>query len=116
MPVATQRLLAAAWFLFRAPRRRMGAPRAHAYDFLAPHASSSLSRLSSLLPSAVDSPRFLINWAALASVVGPVFLTFTLTRWSGKALLEKGLHKTRPDYAAYVQRTSGFIPWPPKAL
>lgn len=52
---------------------------------------------------------------ALASVIGPVFLTFTLTRWSGKALLEKGLHKTRPDYAAYVQRTSGFVPWPPKA-
>jgi steroid 5-alpha reductase family enzyme len=53
-------------------------------------------------------------WVALASVVGPVFLTFTLTRWSGKALLEKGLHKSRPGYADYVQRTSGFIPWPPK--
>lgn len=52
--------------------------------------------------------------AALASIVGPLFLTFTLTRWSGKALLEKGLHKTRPGYADYVQRTSGFIPWPPK--
>lgn len=51
---------------------------------------------------------------ALASLIGPVFLTFTLTRWSGKALLEKGLHKTRPGYADYVQRTSGFIPWPPK--
>ena len=51
---------------------------------------------------------------ALASLVGPVFLTFTLTKWSGKALLEKGLHKTRPAYADYVQRTSGFIPWPPK--
>ena len=53
-------------------------------------------------------------WAAAASVIGPVFLTFTLTRWSGKALLEKGLHKTRPGYADYVQRTSGFFPWPPK--
>ncbi len=52
--------------------------------------------------------------AALASIVGPVFLTFTLTKWSGKALLEKGLHKTRPAYADYVKRTSGFIPWPPK--
>ena len=56
-----------------------------------------------------------LGWApALASVIGPVFLTFTLTRWSGKALLEKGLHKTRPQYADYVARTSGFIPWPPK--
>lgn len=53
-------------------------------------------------------------WVALASLIGPVFLTFTLTRWSGKALLEKGLHQTRPGYADYVERTSGFIPWPPK--
>jgi steroid 5-alpha reductase family enzyme len=56
-----------------------------------------------------------LGWvAALASVIGPIFLTFTLTKWSGKALLEKGLHKTRPEYANYVKRTSGFIPWPPK--
>lgn len=56
-----------------------------------------------------------LGWGpALASLIGPVFLTFTLTRWSGKALLEKGLHKTRPDYAAYVRRTPGFIPWLPK--
>lgn len=53
-------------------------------------------------------------WVALASIIGPVFLTFTLTRWSGKALLEKGLHKSREGYADYVERTSGFIPWPPK--
>lgn len=56
-----------------------------------------------------------LGWApALTSIIGPVFLTFTLTKWSGKALLEKGLRKTRPDYADYVARTSGFIPWPPK--
>ena len=51
---------------------------------------------------------------ALASLPGPLFLTFTLTRWSGKPLLEKGLAKTRPGYADYVARTSGFFPWPPK--
>lgn len=49
-----------------------------------------------------------------ASIVGPLFLTFTLTRWSGKPMLERGLKKSRPDYAAYVERTSGFFPWPPK--
>ncbi|SKB59258.1 DUF1295 domain-containing protein [Sphingopyxis flava] len=53
-------------------------------------------------------------WVALASIIGPLFLTFTLTRWSGKPLLEKGLHKSREGYADYVDRTSGFIPWPPK--
>ncbi len=51
---------------------------------------------------------------ALASLIGPVFLTFTLTRWSGKPLLEKGLAKSRPGYAQYVARTSGFIPLPPR--
>ena len=54
------------------------------------------------------------TWVALASLIGPLFLTFTLTKWSGKPLLEKGLAKTRPGYAEYVARTSGFIPWPPK--
>lgn len=50
---------------------------------------------------------------ALASLVGPLFVTFTLTRWSGKPLLEKGMAKRRPGYADYVKRTSGFVPWPP---
>ena len=48
------------------------------------------------------------------SIIGPIFLTFTLTKWSGKPLLEKGLKKSRPDYADYVERTSGFFPWPPR--
>lgn len=51
---------------------------------------------------------------ALASVIGPVFLTFTLTRWSGKPLLEASLMRSRPGYAEYVARTSGFFPRPPR--
>jgi len=51
---------------------------------------------------------------ALASLPGPLFLTFTLTRWSGKPLLEKSLVKNRPGYSEYVARTSGFLPWPPR--
>lgn len=53
-------------------------------------------------------------WIAIASLPGPLFLSFTLTRWSGKPLLEKGLAQTRPGYASYVTRTSGFLPWPPR--
>jgi len=53
-------------------------------------------------------------WVALVSVIGPVFLTFTLTRWSGKPLLEKNMAARRPGYAEYVRRTSGFVPWWPK--
>lgn len=51
---------------------------------------------------------------ALYTLPGPLFLTFTLTKWSGKPLLEKGLTKTRPGYAEYIKRTSGFMPWPPR--
>ena len=63
---------------------------------------------------AAEGGQWPLNWVALASLIGPVFLTFTLTKWSGKPLLEKGLAKSRPGYADYVARTSGFIPWPPK--
>ncbi|MEQ8405005.1 MAG: DUF1295 domain-containing protein [Oceanicaulis sp.] len=49
----------------------------------------------------------------LFAVLGPVFVTFTLVKWSGAPMLERGLHKTRPAYADYVNRVSPFIPWPP---
>ena len=50
----------------------------------------------------------------LLSVVGPIYLVFTLTRWSGIPTVEYRLKKTRPAYADYARRTSGFLPWPPK--
>jgi steroid 5-alpha reductase family enzyme len=50
----------------------------------------------------------------LASLIGPVFLNFTLVKWSGAAMLERGLKKTRPEYADYIARTSAFFPLPPK--
>ncbi len=52
----------------------------------------------------------------LWSVFGPVFLTFTLLKWSGKALLERRIKRSRPGYEAYIRRTSGFFPWPPKKI
>lgn len=54
-------------------------------------------------------------WVAAWTVAGPLFLTFTLTRWSGKPLLEARLVKHRRGYADYVARTSGFFPFPPGA-
>ena len=50
----------------------------------------------------------------LWAIAGPLFLTFTLTKWSGIGITEKAIHGTRPGYADYVRRTSAFIPWPPK--
>jgi steroid 5-alpha reductase family enzyme len=49
------------------------------------------------------------------TVVGPAMMTFFLTRVSGVPLLERRMARTRPGYAQYVERTSGFIPLPPKA-
>ncbi|WP_164118215.1 DUF1295 domain-containing protein [Sphingorhabdus sp. Alg239-R122] len=53
-------------------------------------------------------------WLGLVTVIGPLFLSFTLMKWSGGPLLERGMKKTRPKYADYVKRTSAFFPMPPK--
>ena len=52
----------------------------------------------------------------LFAVVGPAYLVFTLTRWSGVPTVEGRLRRRKPAYEAYMRRTSGFIPWPPKPL
>lgn len=51
----------------------------------------------------------------LLAVVGPAYLVFTLTRWSGMPTVEGRMHRRKPAYADYAARTSPFIPWPPKA-
>lgn len=48
------------------------------------------------------------------TVIGPLLMTYLLTRLSGVPLLEKKLTRTRPGYAEYVARTSSFMPWPPR--
>jgi steroid 5-alpha reductase family enzyme len=48
------------------------------------------------------------------SVYGPAIITFMLLRVSGVTLLEKGLGESKPGYTEYVERTSPFIPWPPR--
>ncbi len=50
----------------------------------------------------------------LPALIGPVLITFLLTRLSGVPMLEHRLNKTRPGYADYVARTSSFFPWPPR--
>lgn len=57
-----------------------------------------------------------VGWQwALYTVLGPIFLTFTLTKWSGAALLEAGMTRKRGDkYADYIARTSAFVPCPPR--
>jgi steroid 5-alpha reductase family enzyme len=51
----------------------------------------------------------------LISVVSPIVMTTLLLRYSGKALLEKGMRRSRGSaFDDYVSRTSGFFPRPPR--
>jgi steroid 5-alpha reductase family enzyme len=52
--------------------------------------------------------------SALWCLLGPALDTFTLTRVSGKPMLERDIEQRRPGYRDYIERTSGFIPLPRK--
>ena len=47
------------------------------------------------------------------SLLGPALMTFLLVRVSGVSLLEKDIAGRRPEYVAYIRRTSAFLPLPP---
>jgi steroid 5-alpha reductase family enzyme len=48
------------------------------------------------------------------TIVSPMIVTVLLLRVSGIPLLERGMDKRRPGYADYVDRTSAFMPSPPR--
>jgi steroid 5-alpha reductase family enzyme len=50
----------------------------------------------------------------LWSIAGPILLTYLLTRVSGAPTTEPHLGRTKPEYEAYKNRTSSFIPLPPR--
>lgn len=53
--------------------------------------------------------------AGLLTVISPVAMTYFLVNVTGKALLEKGMRRSRgAAYDDYVARTSGFLPRPPQ--
>jgi len=53
--------------------------------------------------------------AAAWGLVGSAMDTLILTRVSGKPVLEKDIETRRPGYREYIERTSGFLPLPPRA-
>ena len=55
------------------------------------------------------------NLAGFVTIVSPAVMLYALMGPTGKALLERRMRKSRPDFDAYVQRTSGFFPLPPKS-
>ena len=54
------------------------------------------------------------SWAELPFAVAPLLMTFILTRSTGQRLTDRRMAATRPRYADYAARTSGFIPLPPR--
>jgi steroid 5-alpha reductase family enzyme len=53
--------------------------------------------------------------AGAATILSPLLMTWFLAAKTGKPLLEASLLQRRPGYADYVNRTSGFIPLPPRS-
>ncbi|HYQ67342.1 DUF1295 domain-containing protein [Actinophytocola sp.] len=53
------------------------------------------------------------HWPGILTVPAPILMTYLLTMGSGKRTLERSM-VTRPGYPAYMRRTSGFLPLPPR--
>lgn len=49
-----------------------------------------------------------------ATVISPLLITWLLMRFSGVPLLEAKMAETKPGYREYMQRTSEFVPLPPR--
>jgi steroid 5-alpha reductase family enzyme len=53
------------------------------------------------------------HWPGVLTIPAPLIMTYLLTFGSGQRNLER-IMSQRPGYREYMQRTSGFFPWPPK--
>lgn len=54
-------------------------------------------------------------WVGVATIFAPILMTRMLINVSGKKLLERRMARSRgPQYEAYVARTSGLFPRPPR--
>ena len=54
------------------------------------------------------------SWRELPALAGPLLMSVILTRGTGARMTDRRMTASRPQYANYVARTSGFIPLPPK--
>ena len=48
-------------------------------------------------------------------LIGAAVMNVLLLKVSGVALLERSLVRRKPEYQAYIDRTSAFVPRPPKS-
>jgi steroid 5-alpha reductase family enzyme len=60
---------------------------------------------------------FLLSYGSpiqLVTLVSPLLMTFVLTRGTGGRMTDRRMAGSRPGFADYAARTSGFIPLPPR--
>jgi steroid 5-alpha reductase family enzyme len=55
------------------------------------------------------------HWIGALTIASPVLMAWFLSFKTGKPLLEKQMAASKPGYADYMKRTSGFFPLPPKS-
>lgn len=54
------------------------------------------------------------HWSGWVFVVCPLAMTVNLVLGSGAAMTDRRMRSSRRGFAEYVQRTSGFVPLPPR--
>ena len=55
------------------------------------------------------------EWIGAVTMLSPIAMTYFVAAKTGKPLLERGMLDSKPGYADYVRRTSGFFPLRPRA-
>jgi steroid 5-alpha reductase family enzyme len=55
------------------------------------------------------------HWIGALTIGSPVLMVWFLSFKTGKPLLEEQMARTKPGYADYMRRTSGFFPLPPRS-
>ncbi|MDQ1752481.1 MAG: hypothetical protein QOE71_3537, partial [Pseudonocardiales bacterium] len=53
------------------------------------------------------------RWPGVLTIFAPAIMIYLLAFGSGKRVLERSMAR-RPGYREYMERTSGFLPRPPK--
>ncbi|GAB4148065.1 MAG: DUF1295 domain-containing protein [Sphingomonadales bacterium] len=54
------------------------------------------------------------NWVGALTVFSPIFIAYNIIGPTGASIVERRMHKKRPDFAAYRERTNFIIPGPPR--
>ena len=54
------------------------------------------------------------QWIGAVTILSPIAMIYFVAAKTGKPMLERSMLDSKPGYAGYVRRTSGFLPLPPR--